>query len=43
MLGPRKHRIPVVKAVYPALRRGDYVYVDKTVFIPVWNLWPRPI
>ena len=33
MLGPRKHRIPVGKAVYPALRRGDYVYVDKTGFI----------
>ncbi len=43
MLGPRKHQIPVGKDVYPALRRGDYVYVDKTGFIPVWNLWPRPI
>lgn len=39
----KKRRIPVGKDVYPALRRGDYVYVDKTGFIPVRNLWPRPI
>lgn len=35
MPGARKRRIPVGKAVYPALRRGDYVYVDKTGFIPL--------
>ena len=29
----KKRRIPVGKAVYPVLRRGDYVYVDKTGFI----------
>ena len=39
----KKRRIPVGKDVYPALRRGDYVYVDKTGFIPVRNLWPRPV
>ena len=39
----KKRRIPVGKAVYPVLRRGDYVYVDKTGFIPVRNLWPRPV
>lgn len=31
----KKRRIPVGKAVYPVLRRGDYVYVDKTGFIPL--------
>ena len=31
----KKRRIPVGKDVYPALRRGDYVYVDKTGFIPL--------
>ena len=35
MPGARKRRIPVGKAVYPALRRSDYVYVDKTGFIPL--------
>lgn len=35
MPGAGKRRIPVGKAVYPALRRGDYVYVDKTGFIPL--------
>ena len=28
-------RIPVGKAVYSSLRSGNYVYVDKTAFIPV--------
>ena len=32
MPGAGKRRIPVGKAVYPALRRGDYVYVDKDQF-----------
>ena len=35
MPGAGKRRIPVGKAVYPALRRSDYVYVDKTGFIPL--------
>ncbi len=32
---PQKKRLPVGKAVYSSLRRGPYVYVDKTRFIPV--------